>query len=73
VRFRGGAGAGDRTHSQLHQLKRKLLRAALEETPEARLFQRLCGAANQAAEMAWTAPCPLLVPSVAGRVNGAPL
>jgi hypothetical protein len=50
-----------RTHSQLHQLKRKLLRAALEETPEAGLFKRLCGAANQAAELAWTTPCPLLV------------
>ena len=50
-----------RTHSQLHQLKRKLLRAALEETPETGLFKRLCGAANQAAELAWATSYPLLV------------
>ena len=50
-----------RTHSQLHQLKRKLLRVALEETPEAELFKRLCGAANQAAELAWATSYPLLV------------
>src|SRR2546422_1760260 len=31
---------------------RKLLRVALEETPETGLFKRLCGAANQAAELA---------------------
>ena len=29
----------DRTHSQLHQLKRKLLRAALEESPETGSFK----------------------------------
>jgi hypothetical protein len=51
----------DRAHSQLHQLKRKLLRVALEETPETGLFKRLCGAANQAAELAWTTSNPLLV------------
>ncbi len=50
-----------RTHSQLHQLKRKLLRVALEETPETELFKRLCGAANQAAELAWATSNPLLV------------
>jgi hypothetical protein len=49
----GATRPSDRTHSQLHQLKRKLLRVALEETPETRLFKRLCGAANQAAELAW--------------------
>src|SRR5437016_12911859 len=51
----------DRAHSQLHQLKRKLLRVALEETPETGLFKRLCGAANQAAELAWATSNPLLV------------
>jgi len=51
----------DRTHSQLHQLKRKLLRATLEETPETESFKRLCGAANQAAELAWATHYPLLV------------
>src|SRR5882724_3446071 len=51
----------DRTHSQLHQLKRRLLRAALEETPETGLFKRLGGAANQAAELAWATAYPLLV------------
>jgi len=50
-----------RTHSQLHQLKRKLLRVALEETPETELFKRLCGAANQAAELAWATCYPVLV------------
>ena len=51
----------DRTHSQLHQLKRKLLRAALEETPETGSFKHLCGAANQAADLAWATDYPLLV------------
>ena len=41
------------TQSQLHQLKRKLLRAALEETPETGSFKRLCGVANQAEDLAW--------------------
>ena len=48
----------DRTHSQLHRLKRKLLRAALEEMPETGLFKRLCGTANQAAELAWATSNP---------------
>jgi len=51
----------DRTHSQLHQLKRKLLRAALEETREPGSFKQLCGAANQAADLAWATSHPLLV------------
>jgi len=50
-----------RTQSQLYQLKRKLLRAALEETPETGSFKRLCGAANQAEELAWATSHPLLV------------
>jgi len=57
----GATLPSDRTHSQLHHLKGKLLRAALEETPETGLFKRLCGAANQAAEMVWATSCPLLV------------
>jgi hypothetical protein len=57
----GAARLSSRTHSQLHQLKRKLLCAALEETPEIGLFKRLCGAANQAAELAWATSQPLLV------------
>jgi len=55
------AHPSDRTHAQLHQLKRKLLRVALEETPETGVFKRLCGAANQAAELAWATSNPLLV------------
>src|SRR2546427_255553 len=51
----------DRTHSQLHQLKRKLLRAGLEETPETGSFKRICRAANQAAKLAWATSHPLLV------------
>ena len=50
-----------RTHSQLHQLKRKLLRAALKETPDTGSFKRLCGAAHQAAQLAWATSHPLLV------------
>ena len=53
---------GSRTQSQLYQLKRKLLRVALEEADgEARLFKQICGAANQAAALAWTESCPLLL------------
>jgi hypothetical protein len=51
---------GDRTHSQLHQLKQKLLHALLEKTSEEVFFKPLCGAANQAAELAWDSPYPLL-------------
>ena len=51
----------DRTHSQLHQLKRKLLRAGLEETPETGSFKRICRAANQAAKLAWATSHSLLV------------
>jgi hypothetical protein len=57
----GATRPSDRAHSQLHQLKRKLLRAALEETPETGLFKRLGGAANQAAELAWATSYPLLL------------
>ena len=51
----------DNQHSQLHQLKQRLLHAVLEETPDAELFKRLCGAANAAAERAWDTECPLLI------------
>jgi hypothetical protein len=47
--------------SQLHQLKQKLLHLALEDANEAGLFKPICGAANQAAELAWNVPFPLLV------------
>ena len=57
----GTTHPSDRAHSQLHQLKRKLLRAVLEESPEIGLFKRLCGAANQAAELAWATSQPFLV------------
>lgn len=57
----GATRSSSRAHSQLHQLKRNLLRTALDETPEPRLFKRLCGAANQAAELAWATDFPLLV------------
>ncbi|MGC3958733.1 MAG: hypothetical protein QM813_12580 [Verrucomicrobiota bacterium] len=56
-----GKSLRDRTHTQLHQLKRQLLRDALEATPQAHLFKRLCGAANQAADQAWETNAPLLV------------
>ena len=51
----------NRLQSQLHQLKQKLLHIALEEATELELFKPICGAANQAAELAWNAPFPLLV------------
>jgi hypothetical protein len=51
----------DNQHSQLHQLKQRLLHAELEETPEAELFKRLCGAANEAAERAWDTEYPILI------------
>jgi hypothetical protein len=57
----GATRPSNRTHSQLHQLKRKLLRAALEETPETGSFKRLCGAANRATELAWATSHQLLV------------
>ena len=53
--------SGSHTQSQLHQLKRNLLYLALEETSEPRLFKTLCGAANQAADLAWNTSVPLLV------------
>ena len=46
---------------QLHQLKRTMLQAALEKTSDVRLLKRLCGAANEAAELAWAARHPLQV------------
>jgi hypothetical protein len=53
---------GGWTQSQLYQLKRKLLRIELEKTDgEPRLYKQICGAANQAAELAWTESCPLLI------------
>jgi hypothetical protein len=42
-------------------LKQRLLHAALEGVNEAGLGKRICGAANQAAELAWNTACPLLV------------
>jgi hypothetical protein len=59
--FSAASRTGDRVHSRLHQLKQKLLHAALEEAGETGLFKRICGAANQAAELAWDTSCPLLV------------
>lgn len=47
--------------TQLHQLKRKLLRAVLEAAPGPALYKRLCGAANQAAGLAWETAHPVLV------------
>lgn len=57
-RVRPGSSSG---LSQLHQLKRKLLRGVLEATPGPALYKRLCGAANQAAGLAWETAHPVLV------------
>lgn len=53
--------SSNRLQFQLHQLKQKLLHITLEEATEIGLFKPICGAANQAAELAWDAPFPLLV------------
>jgi hypothetical protein len=53
--------SSNRLQSQLYMLKQKLLHISLEEANEVGLFKSICGAANQAAEMAWNGPCPLLV------------
>ena len=53
--------SSNRLQSQLYLLKQKLLHIALEEATELELFKPICGAANQAAELAWDAPFPLLV------------
>jgi len=50
-----------RAHSQLHQLKRKLLPPRLGRNAGDWFVKRLCGAANQAAELAWATSNPLLV------------
>ena len=59
--FSSAMHSSNRTQSQLHQLKQKLLHLALEEANEVGLFKSISGAANQAAELAWNAPFPLLV------------
>jgi hypothetical protein len=55
------APPGGSAHSQFHRLKQKILHAALEETCDAELSKRLCGAANEAAALAWDTECPALV------------
>ena len=66
---RGTHGSGSYSHTfqatgtaevPLHLLKRRLLLTALEQTPDAGLFKRLCGAANQAADLAWETNAPVL-------------
>jgi len=53
---------GNRQQWQLDQLKRKLLRTALEEAAaEIGLFKRICGIANQTAELAWDESFPMLI------------
>ena len=56
-----GNGANGHAHPQLHQLKQKLLHSALEKTADAALFKHLCGAANEASELAWETAYPLLI------------
>lgn len=50
-----------RVLTHLHQLKRRMLTTALALRPAPQLFNRLCGAANQAAALAWETTSPLLV------------
>ena len=53
--------SSSKTQSQLHQLKQTLLHNTLIGTMEIGLFKPICGAANQAAELAWNETHPLLV------------
>jgi hypothetical protein len=61
VSFSATGRATDRTHSQLHRLKARLLHSMLEQTSEEVLLKPICGAANQATGLAWESPYPLLV------------
>jgi hypothetical protein len=60
----GAARLADRaflpTGMPLQLLKRQMLVSALERTNDAGLFKRLCGAANQAANLAWETNAPAL-------------
>jgi len=51
----------NRANMQLHQLKQKMVLVMLEGTANRNLHKRICGAANQAAALAWTTPYPSLV------------
>jgi len=52
--------APEQPDMQLHVLKRRILWSALEEASDLGLSKRLCGAANRAADMAWSTPAPAL-------------
>ena len=55
-------GAGVRRGSmRLHQLKQKLLQAALAATGQPQAHKQLCGSANTAAELVWDTEFPLLL------------
>jgi len=45
----------------LHQLKGQMLRAAFESTSNGQMLKKLCGAANEAEELAWETDYPLLL------------
>jgi len=49
---------GQASGLSLPELKQRLLLAAMEQTPDPALYKRLCGAANQAAELAWATSTP---------------
>ncbi|MCL5098079.1 MAG: hypothetical protein M1608_11250 [Candidatus Omnitrophica bacterium] len=52
---------GDNGTTQFQQIKARLLKSALDSTREPALCRQLCLATNEAAALAWTTPCPLLV------------
>jgi len=58
--FSRGTQTNETSDVPLHLLKRRLLLSALEQTPDTGLFKRLCGAANQAADLAWETEAPVL-------------
>jgi hypothetical protein len=49
------------SESQLEQLKHKLLRPVMATIRDTRLARELSRAANEAAALAWTTICPILV------------
>lgn len=60
ARFAGPQGF-NRPETTLPQLKQRLLRAELEKTSDPLLIKSICGAANQAAALAWSSQQPLNV------------
>jgi hypothetical protein len=53
--------AWEQAPAPLHQLKRRMLHAMLEPASNGQMFKRLCGASNNAEQLAWETDYPLLL------------